>query len=403
MNPCTEAHRMSVRPELVEASRHAAVYLIALEAFALGMASYVTAGLIPLIESAFAVPVAAAAQLVTAFTLAYGLGSPVVVALLPVQHQRAALLVALGIFVLANVASALVSHFAWLLAFRALAGIGSGVYLAAGIAAVATLSPSRRGRAIAVVMAGMASGTVLGVPLGLLLAERLGWASAFWSVAAFGALALAGLAGRLPSLPAPDSVAFRRKLRLLADVRVVTILLVSLCAAIASLGMYTFIAPFLAAPEYGGVRSVTPYLWVWGIGGVLGSVLIGPIVDRVPGPVVTLLIMLMLTVALLSVPFTAAWHVSVALVPIAVWGAVGWALQVPQNNDLIHTREPHGDGNLAVALNESVLYLGSAIGAAGGGLMLLLHWPSWTLPVMAAAVAGTGALLQILVVTRLRR
>lgn len=403
MNPCTEAHGMSARPELVEASRHAAVYLIALGAFALGMASYVTAGLIPLIESAFAVPVAAAAQLVTAFTLAYGLGSPVVVALLPVQHQRAALLAALGVFALANVASAFASDFAWLLAFRALAGIGSGVYLAAGIAAVATLSPSRRGRAIAMVMAGMASGTVLGVPLGLLLAERLGWASAFWSVAAVGALALAGLAGRLPSLPAPEPVALRRKLRLLADVRVVMILLVSLCAAIASLGMYTFIAPFLAAPEYGGVGSVTPYLWVWGIGGVLGSVLIGPIADRVPGPVVTLLIMLMLTVALLSVPIAAAWHVTVAMVPIAVWGAVGWALQVPQNNDLIHTREAHGDGNVAVALNESVLYLGSAIGAAGGGLMLLLHWPSWTLPVMAAALAGTGTLLQILVVTRLRR
>ncbi|GEM_PF-5329255 len=53
------------------------IYLIALGAFALGMASYVTAGLIPLIEASFSVSVAVAAQLVTAFTLAYGLGSPI--------------------------------------------------------------------------------------------------------------------------------------------------------------------------------------------------------------------------------------------------------------------------------------------------------------------------------------
>lgn len=73
------------------------VYLVALGAFALGMASYVTAGLIPLIEDAFSVSAATAAQLVTAFTLAYGLGSPVVVALLPGKHQRLGLLLALAV------------------------------------------------------------------------------------------------------------------------------------------------------------------------------------------------------------------------------------------------------------------------------------------------------------------
>ena len=70
------------------------IYLIALGAFALGMASYVTAGLIPMIEASFAVSVAVAAQLVTAFTLAYGLGSPIFVALTPAHRQRAGLLLA---------------------------------------------------------------------------------------------------------------------------------------------------------------------------------------------------------------------------------------------------------------------------------------------------------------------
>src|SRR5437879_952331 len=98
------------------------VYLIALGSFALGMASYVTAGLIPMIEHAFSVPVAIAAQLVTAFTLAYGVGSPVVVALLSAHRQREGLLFALGLFVLANAASAVTTNFTLLLAFRAIAG-----------------------------------------------------------------------------------------------------------------------------------------------------------------------------------------------------------------------------------------------------------------------------------------
>ena len=379
------------------------VYLVALGAFALGMASYVMAGLIPLVQAAFDVPVALAAQLVTAFTLAYGLGSPVIVALIPARRQRAALLAAMALFVLANAGSALATGFSWLLAFRALAGVGSGVYLAAGIAASAAVCPAAlRGKAIAVIMGGMASGTVLGVPMGLLLAEKLGWASALWLVTALGACALVGLAKRLPPLPADDAP-LRRKLALLGDGRVLTILMVSLLAAVASLGMYTFIAPLLQSPDHGAATSIAPYLWVWGLGGIAGSVLVAPLAVRMRGPVLALWIMAALSAALVLLPLASSLHPWLALAPIALWGAAGWALQVPQNSELIAARAAQGDGNLAVALNESALYLGSAIGAAAGGLLLALQWPVGRLAFTAALLGVAGTLLQALQVRRSAR
>jgi predicted MFS family arabinose efflux permease len=372
------------------------IYLIALGAFALGMASYVTAGLIPMIEASFAVSVAVAAQLVTAFTLAYGLGSPIFVALTPAHRQRAGLLLALGLFVIANAASALAESFTALMVWRAIAGIGAGVYLAMGIGASATVStPERRGKAIAIIMGGMASGVVLGVPLSLLIAEQMGWQAALWLVTLLGLVAFFGLLLKLPALPAATATTLGQKLAILGDGHVLVILLVSLLAAIASLGMYTFIAPLLADPAYGAVRSVTPYLWVWGIGGVLGSFLIGPLVDRIKGPVLTFAIMLILAVSLFVLPLAAALSTWLVMLPIALWGAVGWALQVPQNNELILARQAQGDGNLAIALNESALYLGSAIGAAAGGFVLLLQMPTWTLAASAGGVATLGALLQI--------
>ncbi|MDH1684073.1 MFS transporter [Pseudomonas chengduensis] len=372
------------------------IYLIALGAFALGMASYVTAGLIPMIEASFVVSVAVAAQLVTAFTLAYGLGSPIFVALTPAHRQRAGLLLALGLFVIANAASALAESFTTLMVWRAIAGIGAGVYLAMGIGASAAVSaPERRGKAIAIIMGGMASGVVLGVPLSLLIAEQMGWQAALWLVTVLGLVAFFGLLLKLPALPAATATTLGQKLAILGDGHVLVILLVSLLAAIASLGMYTFIAPLLADPAYGAVRSVTPYLWVWGIGGVLGSFLIGPLVDRIKGPVLTFAIMLILAVSLFALPLTAALSTWLVMLPIAVWGAVGWALQVPQNNELILARQAQGDGNLAIALNESALYLGSAIGAAAGGFVLLLQMPTWTLAAFAGGVAVLGALLQI--------
>ncbi|WP_434775467.1 MFS transporter [Pseudomonas oryzihabitans] len=377
-------------------NRTSPTYLIALGAFALGMASYVTAGLIPLIQSSLSVSVATAAQLVTAFTLAYGIGSPMFVALVPPGRQRAGLLLALLVFVLANAGSALSDSFLTLAACRAIAGIGAGVYLAMGIAAAASLStPERRGKGIAVILGGMASGVVLGVPLSLLLADQWGWQAALWLITLLGAVSWAGLYLCLPALPKATASSLGQKLAMLGDGRVLTILLVSLLAAVSSLGMYTFIAPLLSDPAYGGIHSVTPYLWVWGIGGVLGSFLIGPLVDRVRSAMLTLAIMVILAVSLLLLPQTAQWNHWLVMLPIAAWGAVGWALQVPQNNELIQARQHHGDGNLAVALNESALYLGSALGAAAGGFVLLLEQPVGNLALYAAGVATLGAFAQL--------
>lgn len=377
-------------------SNSLSVYLIAIGAFALGMASYVTAGLIPLIEASFSVSVAIAAQLVTAFTLAYGLGSPLLVALTPPDRQRTGLLAALGLFVIANAASALARDFTTLMIWRAVAGTGAGVYLAMGIGASAALSTAeRRGKSIAIIMGGMASGVVLGVPLSLVIAEQMGWQAALWLVTLLGLLAFLGLSLLLPSLPCAASSSLREKVAILSDNHVLTILLVSLLAAIASLGMYTFIAPLLADPDHGALRSVKPYLWIWGIGGVLGSLLIGPVVDRIRGPVIVLTIMLVLSASLFLLPISASLNAWLAALPIAIWGAAGWALQVPQNNELILARQVEGDGNLAIALNESALYLGSAIGAAAGGFVLLLQMPIWTLSASAGTVALAGALLQI--------
>lgn len=386
----------SSAPASVATVLPATVYLIAMGAFALGMASYVTAGLMPMIAGAFAVSVAMAAQLVTAFTLAYGLGSPLAVALLPARAQRPGLLWALAVFVLANGGSALAADFASLLALRAIAGIGAGVYLALGIAAAAGVAPpQQRGKAIGVIMGGMASGTVLGVPVSLLLAQQLGWAAALWLVAILGALALAGLLWKLPVLPPAPAIALRRKLALLADAQVLAILLVSLLAAIASLGMYTFVAPLLAWSAPGEAVSVTPFLWAWGVGGIAGSILVGPLADRLAAPVLTMGVLLSLALALGALPLAAGWSAWTMLAPIVLWGAAGWALQVPQNQQLLAVRTAQGDGNLAIALNESALYLGSAIGAAAGGVLLLLEWPAWSLALGAAAVAAIAALLQL--------
>lgn len=377
-------------------SNFLAVYFIAIGAFSLGMSSYITAGLLPLIQHDFNVSITLTAQLVTVFTLAYGLGSPVIVALLPENKQKQGLLSALFIFFIANFISALATHFSILFISRLFAGIGAGVYLAIGIAIATTVvNPQQRGQAISMIMGGMAAGTVLGVPIGLLISNQLGWQASMYMISVLGGLAFIGLYFKLPQVQGFKVQSLSEKLRLLQDRSVLKILFISLLAAVSSLGFYTYLFPFLNSADFGAVQNITPFLWFWGVGGILGSILVGYVAKRVSNKRLTSWIMLILSIVFLLIPFLAKWNPWLTLVPIVLWGAVGWALQVPQNEQLIIEREQKGGGELAVALNESALYLGSAIGAGMGGLIFYFNWPLWYLPVFASFIVFLGFIYQM--------
>ncbi|MEU1156979.1 MFS transporter, partial [Streptomyces sp. NPDC005918] len=181
------------------------------------------------------------------------------------------------------------------------------------------------------------------------------------------------------------------RLGALADRTVLPVVAVSFLGAVASLGLYTYLAPVLASSGGVGGGEVAPYLWAWGIGGVLGSLLAGPLVDRT-GRVVALVtgIVSTLVVAIGVLPLLGA----AAFPALVVWGAAGWAFQVPQQHRLLALRAERG--TVALALNNSALYLGSAVGSGAAGLALAAGLAPRDLPWAAAAVAAAGLALHLL-------
>ena len=85
-------------------------------------------------------------------------------------------------------------------------GAAAGAYSPLSSAAAAALVPTqRRGRALSLVVSGLAVGTVFGVPLGLVVAASWGWRAAIALVVVIGAASLAGVllrGGELPNVPA---------------------------------------------------------------------------------------------------------------------------------------------------------------------------------------------------------
>lgn len=382
-------------PPRAQDSRSRFIPLLALGTFALGVDAYVMAGLLPHVSEDLSISASSAGQMVTVFTLCYALGGPVFATLLAKRSAKVVLGVALVVFTIGNALTALAPTLPVLLIARAVAGIGAGVYSPIAAATAAGLTtPERRGRALATVMGGLSIGTVIGVPVGMLLASHIGWRGTLWLITALGVVALIGIV-RLPKIEVSPPPPLGRRVRALASGRVAGIVSVSLLGGIASLGLYTYLAEFLLDAAH--THQTVWAMWAWGAGGIIGSLLIGRIVDRTKRPFAAVTWILALIVASQFVlPAAAHAAAALAVVPLVIWGAAGWAVQVPQQHQLIAAQPEQA--TVAVSLNSSAVYLGSGIGSALGGLVLGLGAAPGALPYYTGALTVVALILHLTVV-----
>jgi predicted MFS family arabinose efflux permease len=363
---------------------------LAVGAFALGMDAYVVAGLLPAISSDLHCSVSEAGLMVTTFTLSYALLSPICATLAAGRPAKVVLLTALVVFCVGNACSALAPSLGVLLLARAIAGLGAGVFIPVAAATAAGLvTPARRGRALAAITAGMSAGAALGVPLGVMIAGVEGWRACMWLVTALGVVCIAGLAVALPgqgTRAAPP--ALRARLGLLGNPGVASIVVVTMICSLTSIGAYTYVGELLRHTT--GDTSIAGYLWAWGLGGVAGSLGVGILIDAWRDTrLLQSVILAVLAAALVTFPLLGRSQAG-ALVELFIWGAAGWASLAPQQHRLL-ARVPQF-GTVAVSLNASALYLGSAAGSAAGGLLVASHGA----PVEYVALGCLAALFAVL-------
>lgn len=365
---------------------------LCLGTFALGIDAYIMAGLLPGIGSSFNVPASVAGQTVTIFTACYAITAPLFGALTAGKPVRRVLSVALVLFTLANVLSATATGFSTLLVSRAAAGVGAGLYSPIAFSAAASMvSLSQRGRALGLIVGGLALGTAVGVPGGLVLAEHFGWRSTMWLIVMLGSIAFAGVVLLMPKVAAPSPPSFRQRIAVLVDARVAATIGVSFVTSAASIGLYTFIAPLLHATTR--IPDPLPYLWMWSLGGIVGVYSCGALIDATGRPERLMSVVLVLMFVVFMSMGIALSHQTSAFALFGVWGVAAWSSQAPQQHRLLSL---HPDkGSVVVALQSSAHYLGSAAGAALGGLALAAGFHLAQLPMLSAGLcvlAFTGQL-----------
>jgi DHA1 family inner membrane transport protein len=356
-------------------------------AFVMGSAELLVVGVIDLIAADLAIPVSTAGAAVTAYALGIAIGGPVLTALTIRSERRRVLAWALAGYVVATAAPLVTSSAPLFLTARFAAGSLHGLFIGVAFAvAGALVPPERTGRAIGIVLGGISVSTALGVPLGTLVGQAMGWRAGFVGVTVLGLGALLALLLAVPAVAATGGGRAAVQARHAFAPRVLAVLGTGLLILAGQYAVLTYITPFLQ--ERTGVSSgaVSAFLLVFGVATAVGVFAGGWAADR--SATRTLVLgnaALVVALGLLHVVGAVPALVAVVLV---VWGVVGMGLVPSLQYRVLELAGPGRD--LAATLPASALNAGIALGALAGG---------WTLdaygvggPVLTGLVVAAVAL-----------
>lgn len=368
------------------------ILILALGMFSLGMDTYIVAGLIPEMSRSLNQSSTAIGQGVTIFTLVFAISAPLFSIFLAKINVKQTLIFALIIFIFANIMTSLAVNLPIYLLARAIAGLGAGIFSPMAVSTGSQLVENKnRGKALATVVGGLSIGTVIGVPLGIQISNLSSWRVTLLFIVLISTLTCVLIAIHFRAIFAPTPPSIKERFKLFIHPHIIRIMTVTVCAAIASLGLYTYLSKIVE--HYQSIYSLTTYLMLWGIGGLIGSFSIGFIIDRFKFTnLIVLSIMILLLFSFILLPISIHTPIASCL-PFLLWGAMGWATQAPQQHILIKNYKSYGE--TAVALNSSVNYLGSSIGSALCGSLLFITHNINMLVYLSIFICGIGLLVQL--------
>ncbi|MEE1924722.1 MFS transporter [Pseudomonas sp. 148P] len=262
---------------------------------------------------------------------------------------------------------ALAPSYAFYMLGRALIGVVIGGFWSMSAATAMRLVPSRDvPRALALVNGGNALATVVAAPMGAWLGTLVGWRGAFVCLVPIALVALVWQWKTLPSLPAAARVSGRGEVfkvfALLGRPGIALGMLASSLLFMGQFALFTYVRPFLETVTQVHGTGISWVLLVIGTAGVVGTMLVGRVLQR--GFYVTLVVipLLMSLIALALVGF-GNW-LAMVVVLLGLWGLtttsapVGWWAWIAR----VFPRDAEAGGGLFVAVVQLSIALGSTLG-----------------------------------------